>query len=171
MLVRKKLFIKLSNFLFGHVAGDLGAIRGRGRTFFCGEQHVWQRALQGEVTSYLLLCCRVPPSTSSCTPVWSKAALSAISSVDRCWLAQVSVLFFVIGPFSWSCTYTITTWYMSNKMDKIIVGMFVCLWNTYRCGLLQQTKETLPKFLTLAYIHVIVWRCWLTCVHILQARS
>jgi hypothetical protein len=36
----KKLFIKLSNFLFGHVAGDLGALRGRGRTSFCGEQRV-----------------------------------------------------------------------------------------------------------------------------------
>jgi hypothetical protein len=44
-------------------------------------------------------------------------------------------------------------------MDEIIVGMFVCLWNAYRCGLLQQTKETLPKFLILAYIHVIFTRC------------
>jgi hypothetical protein len=54
---------------------------------------------------------------------------------------------------------------MSNKMDEIIVAMFVCVWNAYMCGLLQQTKETLPKFLTLPYMHVIVTRCSLTLLY------
>jgi hypothetical protein len=54
---------------------------------------------------------------------------------------------------------------MSNKMDEIIVGMLVCLWNAYMCGLLQQTKETLSKFLTLPYMHVIVTRYSLTLVY------
>jgi hypothetical protein len=34
-------------------------------------------------------------------------------------------------------------------MAEIIDGMFVYVWNAYMCGLLQQTKETLPKFLSL----------------------
>jgi hypothetical protein len=33
-------------------------------------------------------------------------------------------------------------------------------------GLLQQTKETLPKFLTLPYMHVIVTRCSLTLMYV-----
>jgi hypothetical protein len=72
----------------------------------------------------------------------------------------------LIGPFSWSCTSIISTWWMSNKMNKIIIGMFVCLWNAYMCGLLRQTKETLSKFLTLPYMHVIVTRSSLTLVYV-----